>query len=37
MKLLKQKQYSPQTLPEQIFSLFLGVKGFLDTIETSEI
>ena len=37
MQLLKQKQYSPQTLSEQIFSIFLGVKGFLDTIETSEI
>jgi len=37
MQTLKQKQYSPQFLSEQIFVIFLGVKGFLDTIETSNI
>ena len=37
MQILKQKQYSPQFLSEQIFVIFLGVKGFLDTIETSNI
>ena len=37
MQILKQKQYSPQALSEQIFVIFLGVKGFLDTIESSNI
>ena len=37
MQLLKQKQYAPQFLSEQIFSIFLGVRGFLDTIESSNI
>jgi proton translocating ATP synthase F1 alpha subunit len=37
MQILKQKQYSPQFLSEQIFVIFLGVKGFLDKIETSNI
>jgi len=37
MQILKQKQYAPQFLSEQIFIIFLGVKGFLDTIETSNI
>ena len=36
-ELLKQDQYSPLTVPEQIVSIFSGVNGYLDTIEVSDI
>ena len=31
-ELLKQKQYSPMTVAEQVISVFCGVKGYLDDI-----
>jgi len=36
-ELLKQKQYVPMPASEQVCSLFAGVKGYLDKIETDEI
>ena len=36
-ELLKQDQYSPMTVAEQVISVFTGVKGFLDDIELNEI
>ena len=37
MQILKQKQYSPQHLCQQIFVIFLGVTGLLDQLESSKI
>ena len=36
-ELLKQDQSSPMTVAEQVVSVFSGVKGYLDTVENSEI
>jgi len=36
-ELLKQDQYSPMTVAEQVISVFTGVKGFLDDVELSKI
>ena len=36
-ELLKQGQYSPLKVEEQVISIFCGVKGYLDNIETSKI
>ena len=36
-ELLKQDQYSPMTVGEQVISVFTGVKGYLDDIDLSEI
>ena len=36
-ELLKQDQYSPMTVAEQVISVFTGVKGFLDDIELNKI
>lgn len=36
-ELLKQKQYVPMPAEEQVTSLFAGVKGFLDKVETKEL
>lgn len=36
-ELLKQKQYEPMKAEEQVVSLFSGVRGFLDKVETSEL
>ena len=36
-ELLKQKQYSPMTVAEQVISVFCGVKGYLDDIELRDI
>jgi F-type H+-transporting ATPase subunit alpha len=36
-ELLKQKQYSPMTVAEQIISVFCGVKGYLDDVELKNI
>ncbi|MBL60957.1 MAG: F0F1 ATP synthase subunit alpha [Candidatus Pelagibacter sp.] len=36
-ELLKQGQYSPLKVEEQVISIFSGVKGFLDDIENSKI
>ena len=36
-ELLKQKQYSPMTVAEQVISVFCGVRGYLDDIENKDI
>jgi F-type H+-transporting ATPase subunit alpha len=36
-ELLKQPQYSPMTVGEQVVSIFAGVRGYLDKIPTNEI
>src|SRR5210317_2048429 len=36
-ELLKQNQYSPMTVAEQVISVFTGVRGYLDDIENSKI
>jgi F-type H+-transporting ATPase subunit alpha len=36
-ELLKQNQYSPLTVAEQVISVFTGVRGYLDDIELTEI
>ena len=36
-ELLKQAQFSPMPMEEQVVSIFSGVKGFLDKIETKDI
>ena len=36
-ELLKQDQYSPMTVSEQVISVFNGVKGHLDDVELNEI
>lgn len=36
-ELLKQDQYVPMTVADQVLSLYSGVRGFLDKIETSKI
>ena len=36
-ELLKQKQYSPMTVAEQVVSVFCGVRGYLDDIELKNI
>ena len=37
LELLKQDQYSPMTVAEQVISVFTGVKGYLDDIELNKI
>ena len=36
-ELLKQNQYSPMTVAEQVISVFTGVQGFLDDVELTKI
>ena len=36
-ELLKQKQYSPMTVAEQVIPVFCGVKGYLDDIDLKDI
>ena len=36
-ELLKQNQYSPMTVAEQVISVFTGVQGFLDDVELTNI
>src|SRR3989338_3404302 len=36
-ELLKQPQYSPFSMQEEVVSLFAGVRGFLDKIPTEKI
>lgn len=36
-ELLKQKQYSPLTMEEQVVSIFSGVRGYLDRIAVAQI
>ena len=36
-ELLKQDQYSPLTVAQQVIAVFSGVRGFLDKVELSKI
>ena len=36
-ELLKQGQYSPLTVPEQVVSIYSGVNGYLDSIEVIDV
>ena len=36
-ELLKQPQYSPMPIEEQVVSIFAGVNGFLDTVPTDAV
>ena len=36
-ELLKQDQYSPMTVAEQVIMAFTGVKGYLDDVELGKI
>jgi F-type H+-transporting ATPase subunit alpha len=36
-ELLKQDQYSPLKVEEQVISIYAGVNGYLDTLETSNV
>jgi len=36
-ELLKQSQFAPLTIEEQVFVLFAGIKGYLDKVDTSLI
>ena len=36
-ELLKQGQYSPLTVPEQVVSIYSGVNGYLDTLAVSDV
>ena len=36
-ELLKQDQYSPMTVAEQVISVFTGVKGYLDDVDLGKI
>ena len=36
-ELLKQDQYSPMTVAEQVISVFAGVKGYLDDVDLVKI
>src|ERR1700722_2206665 len=36
-ELLKQPQYSPLSMEEQVVSIFAGVNGYLDTVQVSEV
>jgi F-type H+-transporting ATPase subunit alpha len=36
-ELLKQSQYSPLPVEDQVVSIFAGVRGYLDNIEVSDV
>jgi len=36
-ELLKQPQYSPQTTAEQVLVIYAGTKGYLDTVDVSQV
>src|SRR3546814_7929408 len=36
-ELLKQAQFSPMPMEEQVVSIFSGVNGFIDTIPTKDV
>ena len=36
-ELLKQPQYAPMPIEEQVASIFAGTQGFLDTVETRDV
>ena len=37
VEILKQGQYSPLTVPEQVVSIYAGVRGYLDKIAVSDV
>ena len=37
VELLKQGQYSPLTVSEQVISIYAGVKGYLDKIDVKDV
>jgi F-type H+-transporting ATPase subunit alpha len=37
VELLKQPQYRPQPIEEQVVSIFLGTRGFLDSVPVADI
>ncbi|MBX3359547.1 MAG: F0F1 ATP synthase subunit alpha [Phycisphaeraceae bacterium] len=37
VELLKQPQYVPQTVTEQVLSIYAGSKGFLDDVDTKDV
>ncbi|MEK7286185.1 MAG: F0F1 ATP synthase subunit alpha [Nitrospirota bacterium] len=37
VQLLKQNQYKPQALSEQVIALYIGISGFLDDIPTDKV
>jgi len=36
-ELLKQPQYQPMSVPDQVFSLYAGTRGFLDTVPVNRV
>jgi F-type H+-transporting ATPase subunit alpha len=36
-ELLKQPQYQPMPVEEQVASIFAGTQGFLDTVDTKDV
>ena len=36
-ELLKQDQYTPMTVAEQVVSVFAGVKGYLDDVDLKKL
>ena len=36
-ELLKQDQYTPMTVAEQVITIYAGVKGYLDSLDISQI
>ena len=36
-ELLKQAQYAPMPVEEQVASIFAGTKGFLDSVDTKDV
>ena len=37
VEILKQGQYSPLTVPEQVVSIYAGVRGYLDKIDVNDV
>ena len=37
VEILKQGQYSPLTVPEQVVSIYAGVRGYLDKIGVNDV
>ena len=37
IELLKQKQYSPMSVAQQVIAIFSGVRGYLDNVDLIEI
>ena len=37
VEILKQGQYSPLTVPEQVVSIYAGVRGYLDKVAVNDV